>query len=69
MVVIGGEKSANSRKLAELANEICKNTYFIETVEDLKNICFDGSKKAGIMAGASTPDYIIAEVKKYLEEV
>lgn len=69
MLVIGGEKSANSRKLAEVSKENCDNTYFIQTVEGLKNINFDGSKKAGIMAGASTPDYIIEEVKKYLEEV
>lgn len=69
MVVIGGQKSANSRKLVEIAKENCENTYFVQTVEDLKSISFDGRKRAGIMAGASTPDYITEEVKKYLEEV
>ncbi len=69
MIVIGGEKSANSRKLAEIAKENCENTYFIQTIDGLKGVTFDGNKKAGIMAGASTPDYITEEVKKYLEEV
>lgn len=69
MVIIGGEKSANSRKLAEIAKENCNNTYFIQTVEGLKDKTFDSSKTVGIMSGASTPDYITEEVKKYLEEV
>lgn len=69
MIVIGGEKSANSKKLVEIAEKNCKNTYFIQTVEDLKSKNFDTEKKAGIMTGSSTPDYITEKVKKYLEEV
>lgn len=69
MVIIGGKNSFNSKRLAEIAKKSCENTYFIQTVEGLNGISFDSSKKVGIMSGASTPDYITEEVKKYLEEV
>lgn len=69
MVVIGGEKSANTLKLVDISKQNCKIVYFIQTVKNLEGVSFDGIKKVGIMAGASTPDYIIQEVKNYLEEV
>lgn len=69
MVVIGGKNSANTRKLVEISSQSCEKVYFIQTVDDLKNMQFDNIEKIGIMAGASTPDYIIKDVKKYLEEV
>lgn len=69
MVVIGGKSSANTRKLVEIAEENCPKVYFIQTVENLKGESFEGVQKVGIIAGASTPDDIIQEVAKYLEEV
>lgn len=69
MVVIGGKSSANTRKLLEIAEANCKKAYFIQTVENLKGESFEGMQKVGVMAGASTPDDIIQEVAKYLEEV
>ncbi len=35
MIVIGDQKSSNSRKLYEIAKSRCKNTYFVEKVDDL----------------------------------
>ena len=61
MLVIGGRNSANTTKLAKLCETKCK-TYHIETVQELLPEWFVQSKKIGITAGASTPDWIIREV-------
>ena len=66
MLVVGGRESSNTRKLFEIAKQYCKNTYHIETYEEIpqKNTY----KKIGITAGASTPVRIIEEVVKAMSE-
>lgn len=64
MIVIGGKHSSNSRKLYEICKNQCVNTFFIQTVDDLKDISFDSFTSLGITAGASTPNTIIQEVLK-----
>ena len=67
MVVIGGKNSTNTKKLVDISKLNCNKVYWIQTIEDLKNEQFYGNEKVGIMAGASTPSYIIEEVKMYFE--
>ena len=69
MIVIGDTKSSNSRKLYEICREVCESTFFIQTVEDLQFP--EGAKyqRIGITAGASTPNYIIEEVQKYVGRI
>lgn len=62
MIVIGGYHSSNTQKLVEISKEICKDTYHIETVDDLNLDQFKKYNVVGITAGASTPDWIIKEV-------
>lgn len=66
MLVIGGLSSSNTRKLYEICSENCRNTYFIQTKEDLENSDFSRFDYVGITAGASTPNNIIEEVQKYV---
>ena len=66
MFVIGGTSSSNTRKLYEICSENCKNTYFIQTKEDLEHSEFPRFDYVGITAGASTPNNIIEEVQKYV---
>ena len=35
MIVIGGRHSSNTQKLFEICKKECKNTYYIQTLEDL----------------------------------
>lgn len=63
MIVIGDTKSSNSRKLYEICLEQCKNTYFIQTAEDLDVSSLQSINHVGITAGASTPNNIIKEVQ------
>ena len=62
MIVIGGKHSSNSRKLYEICKNQCENTFFIQTVDDLRLISLDSFTSLGITAGASTPNTIIQEV-------
>ncbi|MDD6037932.1 MAG: 4-hydroxy-3-methylbut-2-enyl diphosphate reductase [bacterium] len=68
MIVIGGRNSSNTQKLFEICKKECKNTYYIQTLEDLALTGFSGLGNVGITAGASTPNNIIEEVQKYVRD-
>jgi 4-hydroxy-3-methylbut-2-enyl diphosphate reductase len=68
MVVIGALHSANSRHLAEICSEHCRNVQFISGVGELNVAAFDGADTIGITAGASTPERIIKEVKQTMTD-
>ena len=63
MIVIGDKKSSNTGKLVEICQEECKNTVFIQTLEDLNYDALLSVDSVGITAGASTPKHIIEEVQ------
>ena len=62
MLVIGDRLSSNSRKLFEICKGQCKQTYFLETSDDLDLQTLQSIQNIGITAGASTPKNIIEEV-------
>ena len=66
MIVIGGNHSSNTRKLYEICKQECKNTYFIQTLDDLQLDLPKSVRLVGITAGASTPNKIIEEVQNYV---
>ena len=70
MVVAGSKKSANTTHLAEILEKIT-NTIHIESEEEIskyENI-IKNAKNIGITAGASTPDYIINQIKNNIERI
>lgn len=68
MLIIGGRNSSNTKKLYDICAEACR-CYLIEDSRELKDIDFSTAKSVGISAGASTPAYIIEEVKKDMTEI
>ena len=83
MIVVGDQSSSNTKKLYEICEKNCANSFIVETSEQLplnilKNLFGDLKRKAkikgkdavqvSITAGASTPDSIIMEVKKVMAE-
>ena len=66
MIVIGGRDSSNTRKLYELCRENCPRTLWIESAAELTDFS-DNVHSTGITAGASTPDGIILEVLKTMQ--
>jgi len=69
MIVVGGKNSANTTQLANLCRSLSVPTYHIETSGELKKSWFKGAKTVGITAGASTPDWIIDDVKKRIKDI
>jgi 4-hydroxy-3-methylbut-2-enyl diphosphate reductase len=63
MIVIGGRSSSNTQKLYEICKEVCDNTFYIQTAEDMDYSKLCGMNRVGITAGASTPHIIIEEVQ------
>ena len=68
MLVIGSEESSNSRKLFEVTREVCPAVYFVNSVDELPNIKIPHGAKLSITAGASTPDSVIQEVFRKMNE-
>ena len=52
-----------TQKLYDICKEICKNTFYIQTADDMDFSVLQGLDKVGITAGASTPKKIIEEVQ------
>ncbi|NWF51744.1 MAG: 4-hydroxy-3-methylbut-2-enyl diphosphate reductase [Nitrospirae bacterium] len=69
MVVVGGKNSANTTQLATLCRSLSVSTYHIETSSEIKDKWFKGAKTVGITAGASTPEWIIKDVKERIKDI
>ncbi|MHB8708094.1 MAG: 4-hydroxy-3-methylbut-2-enyl diphosphate reductase [Desulfuromonadales bacterium] len=69
MLVIGGFNSANTTRLAEICRGILPATHHLETAGEIERSWFDGAKRVGITAGASTPRWLIDEVVSRVTEV
>ncbi len=68
MIVIGGKHSSNTQKLYEICRNECRDTHFIQTLDDLDLNLFQSFRSVGITAGASTPNNLIKEVQSYVRE-
>ena len=68
VVVIGGANSNNTQELVRTCRRFCPQVYHIQTADDLCPEWFEGSERVGLTAGTSTPDPIINEVQRRLEQ-
>ena len=68
VIVIGGKNSSNTAKLFDICREFCGLTVIVGSVAELDVAAFAACRKIGIVAGASTPGYIIQEVFKTMSE-
>jgi 4-hydroxy-3-methylbut-2-enyl diphosphate reductase len=69
VVVVGGKNSANTKHLAELAEQHGKPCQYVETAMELDLSRFTGHETVGILAGASTPTWLVDEVVDVLEQL
>ena len=68
LVVIGGKNSSNTKQLHSICKENCSDSYLIENKDELESYWFENKNLCGVTAGASTPDWIIQEVVRKIEE-
>ncbi|MFQ5575191.1 MAG: 4-hydroxy-3-methylbut-2-enyl diphosphate reductase, partial [Terriglobia bacterium] len=69
MLVVGGRNSANTTRLAEICGYSGTPTHHIEVSAEIDAEWFSGEDLVGITSGASTPDWILAEVTETLREI
>jgi 4-hydroxy-3-methylbut-2-en-1-yl diphosphate reductase len=65
ILVVGGRHSANTRHLYEIC-VVSKRSHLIQGADDIDPAWLAGVTCVGLTAGASTPDYVIAEVEDRL---
>jgi 4-hydroxy-3-methylbut-2-enyl diphosphate reductase len=69
MFVLGGLHSANTREMARLCQETGTPTHHLETWEQFDPTMTSGAGVAGVTAGASTPEWVIADFVRRLEAI
>ncbi len=67
MLILGGKNSSNTKKLAEISKIYNNNVYLIESIHEISLQELIKFNKIGITAGASTPDWIIKEAVRVME--
>ena len=69
MIIIGSFTSANSKRLTSLSKDLNNNTYQVMDEQELDEKWFHNCRTVGISAGASTPDYLIKNIKNKIERI
>jgi len=68
ILVVGSPNSSNSNRLREIAEQLGKQAYLIDTANDMKREWFDGIGVVGVTAGASAPEVLVQEVISQLKQ-
>lgn len=66
ILAIGGKKSSNTARLAEVGRSYGVPSYHIESEAEIEPAWLDGVEVVGVTAGASTPDDVIEGVVDWL---
>lgn len=69
LIVIGGKTSSNTKKLYDISLNFNPNTYLVQDENDLRKEWFEGKKKIGITAGASTPEEIVIKIENQIRGI
>ncbi len=62
VIIIGGKNSSNTKKLALIANRYNKNVFLINSEDEIEIEVLDKYSSIGIVAGASTPYWLVKRV-------
>ena len=68
VIVLGSRSSANTRRLYEVASAVNPDTFFVTCAEELPAEKIKHSDSISIVAGASTPPWLIQEVTSLMSE-
>jgi len=62
MVIVGGKNSANTKRLYEISLSTGTPSFHIEDDDELNHLGLEKFENIGLMAGASTPNWVITRV-------
>jgi len=69
MIIIGSKKSANTKRLYEIARSLNKNSWWVNSRGEIKSGWFKGADSVGITAGASTPEETIQDIARHIRSL
>ena len=64
--VVGSPNSSNSNRLREIAEQYGVPAYLIDAPEEIQPKWLAGKQRAGVTAGASAPESLVAQVVQHL---
>ena len=67
ILVVGSPNSSNSNRLREIAEQLGRTAYLIDTAKDMQQAWFDKVDTVGVTAGASAPEVLVQEVIEQLK--
>ncbi|MCK5192132.1 MAG: 4-hydroxy-3-methylbut-2-enyl diphosphate reductase [Methylococcales bacterium] len=68
ILVVGSPNSSNSNRLREIAEQLGKTAFLIDTAADMKESWFTNVNVVGVTAGASAPEVLVQEVISQLKQ-
>jgi 4-hydroxy-3-methylbut-2-enyl diphosphate reductase len=68
ILVVGSPNSSNSNRLREIAEQLGKPAYLIDTAKDMQQAWFDAANVVGVTAGASAPEVLVQAVIQQLKD-
>jgi 4-hydroxy-3-methylbut-2-enyl diphosphate reductase len=68
ILVVGSPNSSNSNRLREIAEQLGKPAYLIDTYQDMQEEWFKKINVVGVTAGASAPEVLVQEVIEQLKK-
>jgi 4-hydroxy-3-methylbut-2-enyl diphosphate reductase len=67
ILVVGSPNSSNSNRLREIAEQLGRTAYLIDTAKDMQQLWFKDVETVGVTAGASAPEVLVQEVIEQLK--
>ncbi len=67
ILIVGGHKSSNTKYLHSVCREKNPNSYHIEDDSEIDYHWFDGKTSVGVTGSASTPPWMLEQVRNVLE--
>jgi 4-hydroxy-3-methylbut-2-enyl diphosphate reductase len=68
LLVVGSKNSSNSNRLCEVARKMGIPAYLIDHADEIDPTWLEDIKRVGVTAGASAPEYLVAELTTWLKQ-
>ena len=69
VIVVGSPNSSNSNRLREVAANLGREAYLVDSAEDLRAEWIEGKRTVGVTAGASAPEVLVHDVILRLQDL
>lgn len=69
IIVSGGFDSANTRRLKEIVGSFSASSYQVENAAQINKSWLKGLSSIGVVSGTSTPEWVVDEIVKKIEEM